>query len=71
MLYEVITERSRRHAVVREDLLGASLVQRERKCQRIAAGVRNVEELADRGHVGLAIHAAQPLRHVEDDIGIV
>ena len=55
--------------VVAEDLLRARLVETEREREGIAARIRDAEELADRRHVGFAIHAVQPLGDVEDQIG--
>ncbi len=49
-----------------EDLLRPRLVEAERECEGIAAGVGNSVELADRRHVRFAIHAVQPLGDVED-----
>ena len=62
-------ERGRRDPVVGQRLLGARLVEAERQREGVAAAVRHAEELADRRHVRLAVHAVQPFRDVEDDVG--
>ena len=46
-----------------------ALVEAERERERVAAGVRDVEEFADRGNVGLAIRAVETFGDVEDDVG--
>ena len=56
-------------SLAREDLLGARLVEAERERERVAAGVGNAVELADRRNVRLAVRAAQALGDVEDDVG--
>src|SRR5207247_734766 len=62
-------ERGGRNAVEAEDFLGARFVEAEREREGIASRVRDVEELADRRHVGLAIRAVESFGDVEDDVG--
>jgi hypothetical protein len=52
-----------------EDVLRPSLVEAQRERERVAAGVRDVEEFADRGNVGLAIRSVETFGDVEDDVG--
>ena len=52
-----------------EDVLRPRLVEAERERERVAARVRDVEELADRRNVGLAIRAVEAFGDVEDDVG--
>jgi len=42
-------KRRGRYSAIREDFFGASLVQRQRERERVGAGVRNVQVLAQRG----------------------
>ena len=56
------------HAVVGEHLLRLRLVERDRESQRVASAVRHAVELADRGHVRLAIHSVLSFGDVEDDV---
>ena len=58
-----------RDVVGAKDLLRARLVEAERQRERVAAGVGDAVELADRRDVRLAVRAAQPLGDVEDDVG--
>jgi len=62
-------EGRRGHAVVRHDLLGAPLVEREAEGQRIGGVIRDAEELADGGDVALAVRAVEALGDVEDEVG--
>ena len=55
--------------VMSQDFLGASLVQAQRHGHGIAARVRSGPELADRGHVRLAVGAADAFRDVEHHVG--
>ena len=61
-------EGRRGHAVIREDLLGAPLVEREAEGQRVGGVVGDAEELADRGDVPLAVRAVEALGDVEDEV---
>jgi hypothetical protein len=62
-------ETSRRNPVPGERLFGARLVEAEGESERVASRIGNSIELADRGHVRLAIHSVPALGDVEDDIG--
>src|SRR5688500_18697068 len=62
-------ERRRRDTVVGERLLGLRLVEAQRQRERVARGVGNAVELADRGDMGLAIHSEETFGDVEDDVG--
>ena len=44
-------------------------METERECERIAAGVGDVEEFTDRRDVAFAVHAVEPLGDVEDEVG--
>ena len=44
-------------------------MQCQRECERVGAGVRNVQVLAQRGDVRLATRPVQSLGHIEDDVG--
>ena len=60
----------RRQARAADQLLGARLVERGGKRQRIGAGVGNVEHFEHRRHAGFArTAAAGSLGEVEDQIG--
>jgi len=58
-----------RDAAGAKDLLRPALVEGEGESEGIAAGERDVVELADRGDVGFAIRAVEALGDVEDDVG--
>src|SRR6266702_3569206 len=66
---EILAYRGR-YAAVGEDLLRPSLVKCERQCQRVGAGIGDVQVLAQRRHVRLAAGAVQALGHVEDNLGV-
>src|SRR6476646_926176 len=51
-----------------QSLLRPGLVEAERESERIAAAIGDSEKLADRRDVRLAIHSAESLGDVEDDI---
>src|SRR6185503_15887221 len=62
-------EPRRGNPVERQGLLRLCLVEAESEGERIAAGIRNPEELTDRRHLRFAVYAAKALGDVEDDIG--
>ena len=62
-------ERRGGYAAIRQDFLGARLVEREPECERVGAGVRDVQILADGGDERFAALTAQSFRHVEHQIG--
>lgn len=59
-----------RDAADLEDLLGAALVEGQAEGQRVGGVVGNAVELADGGDVPLAVGAIEPLRDVEDEVGV-
>ena len=63
-------EHGRRNSVEAQSLLGPCLVEAQGERERIAAGVGNSVELADRRDVGLAVHAVGAFGDVEDDVGL-
>ena len=63
-------ERARRmEAGLAHDRLGDRLVEREHQARRAGAGVRHLEEIEHRGHLGLSAAPGSALGDVEDDVG--
>ena len=54
--------------MIRENLLGARLVEAERKRERITARAGNAEEFTNCRYVRFAIHAVKSLGDVEHEI---
>jgi hypothetical protein len=59
----------RRDAVVSQALLGTRLVQANAESERVAAGVGDAPELAERRDERLTTRTAETLGEVEDDVG--
>src|SRR4029078_2374848 len=58
-----------RNSAGRQNILGSRFVEAEGEREWIAAGVRDIEKLTDRGDVRLAVRSAESLGDVEDDVG--
>src|SRR5258706_16376643 len=61
-------ELRRRDPVKGEGLLRSRFVEAERKREGVASGVRNSVKLADRGHVGFAVHPVESFGDVENNV---
>ena len=63
-------ELRRQDVVLHQHLLAERLVERDRERRRVGAGVRDAEQLAQRGHLRLAVAAFDAFRDVEDQVDI-
>ena len=66
----ITLELRRQDVVLEQHLLAERLVERDRERRRVGAGVRDAEQLAQRGDLGLAVAAFDAFRDVEDQIDI-